>query len=81
MEPNIIEKFMNSIKQQILYWDHQDRDSKGKLEGLAFSILCMLDGVSGSFGGSISELEKMSRDVMLHECFYKKGASDEKDHS
>ena len=66
------EEFISAIRHQIIYWDQQNRSSFEKMEGLAFSILCMLDGVSGSFDGTIKELEKDSRGIMIHDLFYKK---------
>lgn len=63
-------QFLDAIRQSILYWDKQDIDSKEKLEGLAFSILCMMDGVSGTFDGSILDLCNESRQSMFHEQFY-----------
>lgn len=64
--------FIEAIYQMINYWDGQkDRSSKEKMEGLAHSILCMLDGVSGSFGGNIHTLIDEGDDFMFHEMFYK----------
>lgn len=69
------EEFIEAIHQYIRYWDNQNGiNSKEKLEGLAFSILCMLDGISGSFSGSINELCK-GNEVMLHELLYAKQKS------
>lgn len=66
------EEFIDAIKQYINYWVHQDRTEKEKMEGLAFSILCMLDGVSGSFKGNIDSLSKEGSNFMLHDQFYEK---------
>ena len=70
----LLDDFIYCIKEAILYWDEQDRDSKGKMEGLAFSILCMLDGVSGSFPGNIHKLAKIGSDFMFHDQLHKKDA-------
>lgn len=60
------------IHQMISYWDRQkDISSKAKMEGISHSILCALDGVSGSFDGNIKKLEKAGRNLMLHDHFYK----------
>ena len=62
------EEFIASIKRYIKYWEHQDdRSLKEKLEGLAFSILVVLDGMSGDCNISRDDLD---RDVMLHDLFY-----------
>lgn len=66
------DRFINGIHQCIDYWDKQNYTSKGKMEGLMHSILCMLDGVSGSFDGNIDDLAKDSEDIMLHELFHTK---------
>ena len=69
-------EFVEAIHQYIRYWDKYDNmKSKEKMEGLAFSILCMLDGVSGSFSGNIQDL--CEGDEMLHEMLHKeKGVND-----
>lgn len=68
-----INDFMMVIHQMILYWDSQrERSSKEKMEGLAHSILCILDGVSGSYDGNIQKLSKLGKDFMFHDFFYKK---------
>jgi len=64
------EEFIGAIKIYINYWLQQDRNERQKLDGLAFSILCMLDGVSGSFDGDISDI--VYDNIMLHEGFYEK---------
>lgn len=61
-------EFIASIKRYIQYWEHQeDRTLKEKLEGLAFSILVVLDGMSGDCDFSRDNLDP---DVMLHDLFY-----------
>ena len=39
-------KFLGYIRHLVWYWDTHadDRNTRGKLSGLAFSILAMLDG-------------------------------------
>lgn len=65
------DEFLDFIRQSIIFWDHQkDRSSKEKLEGLSHTILAMLDGVSGSFKGDITSLEK-AWDGYIHDDFYK----------
>ena len=65
--------FISEIHLLILYWDRQiERSSRDKMEGLAHSILCMLDGVSGSFVGNIHTLANEGDNFMLHEMFYDK---------
>lgn len=66
------EGFIDAIHQYIRYWDRQnDRTSKEKMEGLAHSILCLLDGVSGQWHGNIDELCEEGRDFLLHDMLYK----------
>jgi len=66
------EEFIEAINQYIDYWSKQtDRTEKEKMEGLAFSILCILDGTSGSFSGDINSLAKECDHLMLHDQFYK----------
>ncbi len=53
-EDEIRTEFLNYIRGLVTYWDKVDeRSSKEKLEGLAFSILAMLDGVSGGICGFV----------------------------
>lgn len=59
-------EFINCIKQYVKYWEHQDATLNEKLNGLAFSILVALDGLSGSFSGSRDDLS----DTLLHEVYY-----------
>ena len=40
------------------------------MEGLAFSILVMLDGMSGTFRGDINTLAEEGKGIMLHDEFY-----------
>lgn len=41
-------EFISSVKSLVDYWNNvSDKNTKEKLEGLAFSILSMLDGVTG----------------------------------
>lgn len=50
----VTERFLNHIRTMVNYWDRQpDKSSEEKLEGLAFSILVMLDGCSLGFPGFI----------------------------
>jgi hypothetical protein len=47
MQKEIQTLFLDHIRSNVNYWNRQtDRDSLGKLNGLAFSILAMLDGCS-----------------------------------
>lgn len=44
-EGEVREEFLDQIRSDIHYWNNQnERDCKGKLEGLAFSMLLTLDG-------------------------------------
>lgn len=69
----IIHDFIYEIKLHINFWnDVKDRNCKEKLEGLAHSILCILDGVSGTGDCNISKLNQASKSYMLHDQLYKK---------
>lgn len=53
-EDEVRTEFLNHIRHLVKYWEKvDDRDCKGKLEGLAFSILAMLDGTSVDICGFI----------------------------
>lgn len=45
----IRDEFLSHIKDLVNYWDSINDSNKGKLEGLAFSIMSTIDGVSGGF--------------------------------
>lgn len=62
-------EFIGCIKEYVKYWEHQEDTLERKLNGLAFSILAILDGVAGSFDGSRDDL---SKNVMLHDLYYEK---------
>lgn len=60
-------EFIEAIRGYIKHWDNQILLSqKEKLNGLAFSILVILDGMSNSFDGDRNSL---SNDLMLHDMF------------
>ena len=63
------EEFIGAIKVYINYWERQNGTVRENMEGLAFSILVMLDGCSGSFGGNIETLSK--ENICFHELFTK----------
>lgn len=48
-------RFLDHIWTVLEYWLHEQRqpDMRGKMQGLAFSILAALDGVSGGLPGFI----------------------------
>lgn len=62
------DEFLNAIKWYVNYWDRQNETTKEKLEGLAFSILVILDGHSEIFDGGLLSLSKECN-VILHEEF------------
>lgn len=63
-------EFIKAIKITIHYEKSSGRDLDGMLNGLTFSILCMLDGYSGYFDGNIDDIAKESHHVLMHEFFY-----------
>jgi len=63
-------EFILAIREYIRYWDDQDRDSRGKLEGLSHSILVMLDGYSGNFDGGIEDI--VDYKGLYHDLLYDK---------
>jgi len=67
-----VQEFIDAVHELKRFWIAQKISEKDKLEGFAHSILCMLDGVSGSFDGSISSLEKASKNLHIHDYLYKK---------
>lgn len=77
-DQELIESFMYGIRTNIAYWINEKADNKYEMmEGLAFSILLMLDGSAGYFNGDIDKLAKASKNVMLHDCFYAKYTDEE----
>jgi hypothetical protein len=68
-----IKEFIESLHVMILFWDNvKDRSSKEKMQGLTHSILCMLDGCSGTFDGNIHSLARLGKDFMFHDFLYQK---------
>lgn len=70
MERHLVSEFMSGIETYIDYWDDTSRTPRRKMEGLAFSILVMLDGMSGTFRGDINTLAEEGKGIMLHDEFY-----------
>ena len=46
-EEEVTENFLNGVHDCIDYWEKYGNDTRDKLEGLAFSILVMIDGEQG----------------------------------
>lgn len=69
-DEEIIEEFYAAIKWTIDRIDKEKVYSRRKLESLAFCILCMLDGISGSTTLDIESLERASRNIQLHEDYF-----------
>ena len=47
-EEEVRDNFIGSIRELVDYWDNvNEKDTRGKLSGLAFSILVLLDGWHG----------------------------------
>lgn len=68
---DIVQMFIDCIKYDINYWHNMtDRTEKEKMEGLAFSILCLLDGVCCDFPYSIDDLQQVCANLMLHDCLH-----------
>lgn len=45
-----VDEFLSSIQNSVDYWASlKDKTEREKLKGLAFSILCLIDGVHGMF--------------------------------
>lgn len=70
MSPHTSE-FCNAINEYVDYWDGQDRSKKECLNGLAFCILRLLDGVAHNFEGNISTLAREYPSKSLHNSFTK----------
>jgi hypothetical protein len=74
---DLVREFISEIHECVQYWRaHKTRNTEDKLLGLAHSILVILDGQSPRFKGSISSLERASKDVMLNDLFYEINNSD-----
>lgn len=72
-----IDDLMFELHRNARYWHRlKDKSELEKIEGAIFSMLCILDGVSGSFNGDISTIERKSRGMMLHEQFFKNQSSE-----
>lgn len=71
-----LKEFLQSIWSLIDYWKNQNITEEEKLSGLAFSILVMLDGCSGSNDFKSYELRNtetgfcINRNEEMHELFY-----------
>lgn len=50
-EEEMREQFLIGIHDRVEYWNNQKSDTLDKLEGLAFSILSMIDGCSMDLPG------------------------------
>lgn len=68
-------EFLSAIKDMVNYWANDKRtpDPKEKLDGLAFSILCIIDGSGSPFNPItlMQDGEPLNDDVMLHEMWHK----------
>lgn len=80
-----IDEFIDAVRHNVEYWAAQDLPEREKLEGVAFSLLVMLDGCSGAFGGIIKNFHYQYSDendddqeaeieikCHLHEYFHRK---------
>lgn len=71
------ETFLNYVRQAADYWAQQPHDltPRKRCDGVAFSILCIIDGVSGMHPAldlclSSNRSVCLNPDVMLHEHYY-----------
>lgn len=69
--------FLMHLHILIDYWDKQNYDARGKMEGLAFTILTMLDGDDGQFPNGFALRRRAAKGKeggdlagCLHEYFY-----------
>ena len=63
-------EFCTVIHQYIDYWEKQsEKTKKERLNGLAFSILRILDGLSPKYDGDIHSLVEMAPTSLLHDMF------------
>ena len=60
-------QFIEALHQYVNYWDKIEKPKKKCLQGLAFSMLVILDGMSSNFDGDRTDLDN---EIMLHEIFY-----------
>ena len=72
------DRFLAGVRELVGYWEHQgDCDLRGKLNGLAFSILAILDGEADLPSYSVRPLDDCGIAGIeiagtLHERFYRR---------
>ncbi len=65
--------FCEAVRKYVEYWTKQSNHShEEKLNGLAFSILRLLDGLSDEYEGNIQLLAEEHPFVALHHAFLRK---------
>jgi len=64
-EEEVREEFLSHIRNLATYWNHVQDDKKEALDGLAFSILSMLDG-SGELPAFTISLDPHEDDKQYH---------------
>ena len=63
----IREQFLDNVRMLVNYWDRTPKETtKEKLEGLAFSILTILDGCAGDLPGFIVAPSSHPDDKQYH---------------
>ena len=64
--------FLACLRHMIDFWDRQDEDSRGKLEGLAFSVLTYIDGVANEGPGFdlVHDGQVVNESIMLHDQLF-----------
>jgi hypothetical protein len=68
-------EFLKSIRTMVDYWANDERTpgAREKLDGLAFSILNIIDGTGSPFNPItlMQDRRALNDDVMLHEMYFK----------
>jgi hypothetical protein len=61
-------QFLDMVRAQVRFWQEcaDDRTEKEKISGVAFSILCLIDGVVGLFPGSDIVMRPHPEDESFH---------------
>lgn len=71
---NIKEDFLNGVRESVEHWKNSDKSEEEKLRGLAFSIMCLLDGEMGNLPLlTLAPTNDLTKNITgeLHELLYR----------
>lgn len=69
------EDFLNGVRESVEHWKNSDKSEEEKLRGLAFSLMCLLDGEMGNLPELIlAPSNDLTNNIagLLHELLYKR---------